>query len=230
VVAVARLEEELFQVQLADAPEPLLTRRVILATGVRDVFPEVMGFFEHYGADVFHCPTCDGFDARGQCVAVFGWGEHVAGFALELLDWAAEIRVITNGLRFEGDDEQRTALAERGVEIIEDDAVELLGPRGALNGVVLASGRRTRCTMGFFSIAHQPETTLARQLGCALDEEGYVSVDEHQQTTVPGVFAAGDLTPGMQLVNLAAGKGTVAGVSCALSLPARSASASPQHR
>lgn len=156
------------------------------------------------------------------CVAVFGWGEHVAGFALELLDWAAEIRVITNGLRFEGDEQQRAVLNERGVEVIEDDAVELLGPRGAMDGVVLASGRRPRCTMGFFSIGHQPETTLARQLGCALDDEGYVSVDEQQQTSVPGVFAAGDVTPGMQLVNLAVGKGTVAGVSCALSLRASS--------
>jgi thioredoxin reductase len=189
----------------------------------------VKGFFEHYGADVFRCRTCDGFDARGECVAVFGWGQHVAGFPLELLDWAAQVRVITNGPRFEGDDEHRAALAQRGVQVIEDDAVELLGPRGAMNGVVLASGRRTECTMGFFSIAHQPETTLARQLGCALDDEGYVSVDEHQQTSGPGVFAAGDLTPGMQLVNVAIGKGTVAGVSCALSLSASAAAGKQQH-
>jgi thioredoxin reductase len=200
----------------------VLTRRLVLATGVRDVFPEVAGFFEHYGADVFHCPTCDGFDARGHCVAVFGWGEHVAGFAVELLDWAAQVRVITNGPRFEGDSRQRAALVERGVEVIEDSAVELLGRRGAMQGVVLASGRQTECTMGFFSIAHQPETTLVRQLGCDIDEEGYIRVDEQQQTSVPGVFAAGDVTPGMRLVNVAVGKGTIAGVACALSLPGAS--------
>jgi thioredoxin reductase len=218
VTAVEQVQPDLFRVQLDTAAQPVLTRRLVLATGVRDVFPEVQGFFEHYGADVFHCPTCDGFDARGQCVAVFGWGEHVSGFALELLDWASEVRVITNGSRFEGEEDQRAALAQRGVEVVEDSAVELLGPRGAMEGVLLASGQRTRCTMGFFSIAHQPQTDLARQLGCALDDEGYVTVDEHQQTSVPGVFAAGDLTPGMQLVNVAVGKGTAAGVSCALSL------------
>ena len=154
VTAAAQIHSELFRVDVHvdddTGSRPLLTRRVILATGVRDVFSEVRGFFEHYGADVFHCPTCDGFDARGHCIAVFGWGEHVAGFALELLDWAAEIRVITNGARFEGDEQHRAALTERGVEVIEDDAVVLLGPRGAMNGVVLASGRQTRCTMAFF--------------------------------------------------------------------------------
>jgi thioredoxin reductase len=99
------------------------------------------------------------------------------------------------GERFESDDEQRAALAEHGVEVIEDRVVELLGPRGALRGVRLASGQRTECTMGFFSNAHEPETTLARQLGCVIDDEGYVRIDEHQQTSVPGVFAAGDVNP-----------------------------------
>jgi thioredoxin reductase len=224
VAAVHEVERDLFRVELDGTGEALLAHRVVLATGVRDVFPHVQGFVEHYGADVFHCPTCDGFDAREQCVAVFGWAQHVAGFVAELLDWAAEVRVITNGERFEGDDEQRAALAERGVEVIEDRVVELVGPRGALSGIRLASGRRTRCTMGFFSIAHEPETTLARQLGCALDDQGYVSVDKQQETSVQGVFAAGDVTPGMQLVNVAVGEGTVAGVSCALSLRAGQAS------
>ncbi|WP_219416390.1 NAD(P)/FAD-dependent oxidoreductase [Pseudonocardia nigra] len=219
VSAVRKDEQDLFRVELDGTGGVVLAHRVVLATGVRDVFPQVEGFFEHYGADVFRCPTCDEFDARGECVAVFGWAQHVAGFAMELLDWAAEVRVITNGERFEGGDEQRAALAGRGVEIIEDRVVELVGPRGGLSGVRLASGRQTECTMGFFSIAHEPETSLARQLGCATDDEGYVSVDEHQQTSVAGVFAAGDVTPGMQLVNVAVGEGTVAGVSCALSLP-----------
>jgi thioredoxin reductase len=101
-------------VRLRDTAETLLTRRTDLATGVRDVFPDVKVLFEHYGAEVFHCPTCDGFDARGACVTVFDWGEHAAGFALELLDWVDEVRVVTNGPRFEGDEEHREAVAQRG--------------------------------------------------------------------------------------------------------------------
>lgn len=220
VAACVADEAGTYGVELGQQPdtERMSARRLVLATGVQDVFPEVKGFFEHYGADVFHCPTCDGFEARNQCVAVLGWNEHVAGFAVELLDWAAEVRVVTNGRRFEGGDRRRAALAERGIDIIEDDVVELLGARGQMNGLRLASGARTPCTMAFFSIEHRPATGLARQLGCSMDDEGYVIVDDRNETTVPGVYAAGDLTPGMQLVAVAVAKGTVAGVASALSL------------
>lgn len=213
-------ESGTYGIQLEEQPdtERVYARRLLLATGVQDVFPDVKGFFEHYGKDVFHCPTCDGFDARGERIAVFGWSEHIAGFALELLDWAAEIRVVTNGRRFAGDDRRRAALAEHGIEVIEDEAVELLGAPGQMEGVRLANGARTRCTTAFFSIQQRPATGLARQLGCSVGDEGYVVVNDDNETTVPGVYAAGDITPGMQLVPLAVAKGTVAGVACALSL------------
>ena len=68
------------------------------------------------------------------------------------------------------------------------------------------------------SIAHDPLTGLAEQLGCERDHDGYLVVDANGATTVPGVFAAGDVTPGLQLVQVAAGSGATAGVGCALSL------------
>ena len=194
------------------------THRVVLATGVRDELPEVGQLFEFYGRDVFNCPTCDGYEARGRRVAVFGWGPQVAGFAAELLDWAAEICIVTDGRRLQADDHVRAALSHHGIEVVEDEAVALVGRRGALKAVRLAGGGTVECTMAFFSIAHQPVTGLAQQLGCELDSEGYVRVDDEQQTTVAGVYAAGDLTPGMQLATVAAGEGTVAGVACATSL------------
>lgn len=65
VTAVTQIGPGRFQVELEDAVEPLLTRRTVLVTGVQGVFPQVAGFFEHYGADVLHCPTCGGFNACG---------------------------------------------------------------------------------------------------------------------------------------------------------------------
>ncbi|MBV9290925.1 MAG: NAD(P)/FAD-dependent oxidoreductase, partial [Frankiales bacterium] len=75
----------------------------------------------------------------------------------------------------------------------------------------------------FFSVDHEPRTDLARSLGCEI-EDGHVVVDDKGQTSVPGVFAAGDLTPGLQLVQVAAAKGLVAGVGAALSLQGESGS------
>lgn len=193
-------------------------RRLVLATGVADAFPEVAEFFTHYGADVFHCPTCDGFEAEGRRVVAFGWSAAVAGFALELLDWAADVTVVTNGQTFEGGAVHERALARHDIEVVEDEAAELLGPRGGLEGVRLRTGRRLACELAFFSIGHQPATGLACHLGCELDGDGYVAVDERGETSVSGVYAAGDVIPGLQLVQVAASEGTVAGTHCALSL------------
>ena len=199
--------------------EEVSARRIVLALGVKDRFPEVGRFFDHYGASVFHCPTCDGYEARDCAVAVFGWSQEVTGFALTLLGWAARVTVVTDGRRFEGDARHRLELEANGVAVLEEEAVELVGERGRLEGVRFASGQRLDCELAFFSIAHAPRTELAEELGCALTEEGCIEVDAEGATSVEGVYAAGDVTPGLQLVQVAAAKGTVAGVGCAQSLP-----------
>ncbi len=113
----------------------LRSRRLVLAIGVRDRFPEVERFFEHYGAGVFHCPACDGYEARDARVVAFGWSEDVTEFALTLLGWARRVTIVTDGRVFEGDTDCRRRLDQAGVAVLEDDAVELLGERGHLEGV-----------------------------------------------------------------------------------------------
>ena len=193
-------------------------RRIVLSTGVRDAFPDVDGFFEHYGADVFHCPTCDGYEARGRDVVAFGWSKELTGFALHLMEWAASVTIVTDGRTFEGDGDDRARLDSQGVTVVEDVALELVGRRGSLREVRLRSGAAIPCGLAFFSIAHHPVTGLADQLGCEMTHDGCVEVDDECATSCPGVYAAGDLTPGLQLMQVAAAKGTIAGVACARSL------------
>ena len=205
-----------FAVDVADGPD-IHARRLVLATGVEDEFPDVDGFFEHYGTSVFHCPVCDGYEARGRDVVVFGWGEHVTGFALAMLTWASTVTVVTDGREFQGDAGDEHALRAAGVAIVEDVAAELVGRRGDLRAVRLRSGVDLPCGMAFFSIGHRPRNQLALAVGCDVGEAECVSVDGEGRTSVAGVFAAGDLVPGLQLVQVAAGKGAVAGVGCARS-------------
>jgi thioredoxin reductase len=205
-----------FAVDVADGPD-IHARRLVLATGVEDEFPDVDGFFEHYGTSVFHCPVCDGYEARGRDVVVFGWGEHVTGFALAMLTWASTVTVVTDGREFQGDAGDEHALRAAGVAIVEDVAAELVGRRGDLRAVRLRSGVDLPCGMAFFSIGHRPRNELALAVGCDVGEAECVSVDGEGRTSVAGVFAAGDLVPGLQLVQVAAGKGAVAGVGCARS-------------
>jgi thioredoxin reductase len=192
--------------------------RLILATGVVDDFPEVDRFFEHYGRSVFHCATCDGYEAQGRSVVILGWGPHVVSFAVGLLDWAQDLTVVTEGRRLEADDEHRHLLARHGIDLVEDDAVELLGPRGDLQGVRLAGGAVLDADLVFFSIAHLPRLELPRQLGCDIDGDGCLRVDRDGLTSVEGCYAAGDITPGFQIAAVAVGEGAAAGVACACSL------------
>jgi thioredoxin reductase len=216
VVSSAKVVGDGFEVVVDGAVETAL--RLVLCTGVEDAFPDVEGFFDHYGASVFHCPTCDGYEARGCNVVVLGWNEYVAAFAVTLLDWAASVVVVTDGRRFPGDADDRATLASYGIRVVEDVALRFVGSRGALDGIELRGLGCVPCELAFFTVEHKPRTSLARQLALDVASDGCLVVDETCETSVPGVFAAGDVTPGMQLVQVAAAKGAVAGISAAQSL------------
>jgi thioredoxin reductase len=215
VVSVERASRG-FAVRLRDGGL-VVAHKLVLACGVVDARPEVPGLEEHYGASVFHCPACDGYEARDRDVVALGWTESLVGFVATLLGWARSVTVVTAGKRFGGDDTCRTLLDGHGVEVIEEGVVELVGRRGNLRAARLESGRVLPCSLVFFSVAHQPRTELARGLGCAIDDDGYVEVNDCGMTAVDGVYAAGDLVPGLQLTSIAVAKGVVAGVGCAQS-------------
>ncbi|MFL5952759.1 MAG: FAD-dependent oxidoreductase, partial [Gaiellaceae bacterium] len=122
------------------------------------------------------------------------------------------------GRIFDGDEVCRSVLERHGIELVETKALRLLGTRGELRGVELADGRVVPASLFFFSVAHRPRLALAHDLGCRIDDEGYVAIDADGATSVPGVYAAGDVVPGLQLVQVAAAQGVVAGVGAALSL------------
>lgn len=126
--------------------------------------------------------------------------------------------VVTDGRRFEGDARCRRHLDDLGVAVLSDEVVELCGQRGALQAVRLRHGGLLDCSFAFFSIAHRPRNQLALDLGCEVVDEGCIAVDDEGRTSVPGVYAAGDVTPGLQYVSVAAADGARAGTACALSL------------
>jgi thioredoxin reductase len=200
---------------LFEVDDDLLAHRLLLATGVKDAFPDIGGFHEHYGASVFHCPSCDGYEARDKHVVAIGWDPHLVGFAATIKNWAASVTVVTNGVEFQGDDGCRKQLVDLDIDLVERNAVRFLGTRGDLTGLELEGGEVLEASMGLFSVAHEPRVELGAALGCEMDDEGYYAINSKGLTSVPGVYAAGDITPGLQLVSVAAASGVVAGVACA---------------
>ncbi len=216
VATVERTEEGRFFATVDGVS--VIAERVVLATGVRDELPAVTGIQEHYGTDVYHCPPCDGYEFRGSTVIVLGAGEHVPAYAAELLEWADTVCIVTDTTGPAFDKTQRVTLAQHGISVVDGVAHALLGTPGALKGLQLGEGTVVEADAVFFSYAHQPTNSLARTLGCELDGDGQVVVDGDQLTSIDGVYAIGDITPGIQLVPVAISQGAIAAVACATSL------------
>lgn len=219
VTKVERIADERFRVTAGDLEESSAqsfdARRLLLATGLRDLMPDCDGFRDFYGATVHHCPDCDGFEVTGKRVVVLGRGQATVGFTLGLLTWTDQLTLITNGDDGDMTDEHRARLARFNIPIDARSISALEGDREAcrLERVRFDDDSTLDCDALFFNLGTEPASDLHTQLDCRLDEEcGLVEVDDEQQTSVRGVYAAGDLTPNSQLAVVAAAEGAMAAI------------------
>ncbi len=216
VTTVCRSEDE-FHLVFEDGAS-VAGQRLVVATGVVDILPEIDGLHDHFGSSIFTCPNCDGYEARDKAVIVIGDNEATAGFAIGLLDWTAKVTVVTNGAPCDSLLAVSDALLQHDVDLIDERVVRLCGESGGLRSAILASGIEISCEVGFVNIGHRQRDDLLEQLGCDFLEDGCVVVDDEGMTTVEGVYAAGDITRGLHLIQVAAAEGAVAGVAAAQSL------------
>lgn len=219
VTKVEKIGEERFRVTTGDegsnVREMFEARRLLLATGLRDLTPDCPGFRDFYGASVFHCPDCDGFEVTGKRVAVLGSGRETVGFTLNLLTWTDKLTLITDGRGQELTEEHRAKLAEFDIPITDQRISRLEGETQAhkLSRVCFTDDDALECDALFFNLGTIPASNLHEMLGCRLDEEcGLIWVDDEQQTSVAGVYAAGDITPRSQLAVVAAAEGAMAAI------------------
>lgn len=194
-------------------------RRLILATGVADILPDLPGLKERWGASVLHCPYCHGYEHRDRPLGVLAGHPMSAHQAAMIPDWGPTT-LFTQGL-FEPDDEQRALLDARGVTIERSPVVNLMGDAPDLSAVRLADGRVVPLNALFVAPAQRMASPLAQALGCAFDDGPLgpiIRADAWKATTVPGVFAAGDAARLMQNATLASADGVLAGVGAHQSL------------
>jgi thioredoxin reductase len=203
----------------------LKSRRIVLAYGIRDKFPDLTDFDQYYGKSIFHCPDCDAYEFSDQPLAVVGTGKRVAGLALKLLQWSEDVTLLTNG-----EDnphispEVMSKLEAEGVKTLREGIVDLQGPGGKLEAVILDNGTRLPAAAIFFSIGTERSCHLAEDLGCEVfDDIPCITVDEYKETTVKGVYAIGDLVAGSQLAITSAADGAICAIALNKSLlpPAR---------
>ncbi|MCA8239571.1 NAD(P)/FAD-dependent oxidoreductase [Burkholderia sp. AU32262] len=207
-----------FHVTLADGGRASADR-LILATGIRDELPALPGLAERWGISVLHCPYCHGYEVSGQRLGVLATHPLSVHQAILIPDWGPTTW-FTQGV-VEANDEEAALLAARGVRIVRSPVAEILGDAPRIDALRLADGQVVPIDALFIGARTGMASDLAQQLGCAFDEGPLgpvVRVDASKQTSVAGVFAAGDASTSMSNATFASASGVMAGVAAHRSL------------
>lgn len=204
VTAVEQMDEY-FDVSLKDGSRRQ-SRKILLATGVTDVLPDINGFNEFYGRSIFHCPYCDGWEFSGQPIAIYGKGKSGHGLSLEMTGWSRDLALCTNGEACL-DEPQRDDLHRNGIRIFETSIERLEGEDGKLRNIVFVSGERLSRNALFLSTGNFQRSKLPEQLGCVFSPKGGVMTGRNESTNIPGLYVAGDASGEVHFAVVAAAEG-----------------------
>ncbi|MBX3094952.1 MAG: NAD(P)/FAD-dependent oxidoreductase [Cryobacterium sp.] len=191
------------------AGETVTARIVVTASGLRETLPALPSIRAFYGTSLHSCLVCDGYEKRDQPLALIGESDDLAQRALLVSRWSDDLVVFTNGVG-EVSETHEVHLAERGIRVERRPIADVVGDRNGLTGIELADGEVVPRSAGFIRPRYETALDYLAELEVARDAEGYVTVDGHGRTSVPWLYAAGDLTPpGPKQLIVAAGAGAM---------------------
>jgi thioredoxin reductase len=206
---------------------------LIIATGVIHVQPIIKNFEQYLGNGIWHCPHCDGFETTDKKLVIIASdneNNQALKYAKTFLGWTKDITLFFQRSEEMNDGntvtprggggcqltvEQKNEVKALGINVIEnDDIAEIVSDpmTNKMKGILSKRNKFYEADVLFYHLGQIIQNDIASQLGCELDE-GYVKVDKKQQTTVPNVYAAGDLDPDRHYAILASASGALAAIS-----------------
>jgi thioredoxin reductase (NADPH) len=210
VESLQRLDDGTFRAESAQGT--WRARFVLLATGARDVEPEIEGILEAMQAgQVRYCPVCDGFETQQQRVAVLGRAGHGVRESLFIANWDNEVTWLSMATQEEVEQPELARLREAGVRIADSPPHRIdCGVGGAGVRVELQNGQVLEFDTLYPALGRVTACELATALGARARENGQLEVDAHQQTTVDGLYVAGDVAVDLNQISVAAGHAAIA--------------------
>ncbi len=209
VVDVAATPER-FSVTLSTGAR-LLSRKLLLATGLVDEVPSVPGIGPLYGKSVFHCPFCDGWEVRDEPLAVYGRGNKGVEYALGLKMWSDDVVLCTDGRPLST--LQRNKAGDLAITVRSEPIARLEGEHGILSRIVFASGAVLPRRALFFCLGTAQRSELPAKLGVEFNRKGEVKTDRFEATRVPGLYVAGDASRDANFIAVAVAEGAKAAVA-----------------
>jgi thioredoxin reductase len=186
-------------------------KKIILATGIKDILPAIPGLAECWGISVLHCPYCHGYEVRHERTGILANGDAAFELAALVSNWTEDLTVFTNGLATLTPTQVIT-LAKHRINLVETPFEKLEYVNGQLQNIIFNDGAVHTLKALYIRAAFEQHSEIPQSLGCELTEEGYIRIDGMQRTSVPGVFACGDNTTRMRTVANAVAMGTATGM------------------
>lgn len=201
---------------VANNREVFHARTVFLATGLKDTLPAIDGIHDYYGKSLFSCPYCDGWELKEKPLVVIAEeGQQAFHLAKIVWNWSHDLLICTNGHQILTE-AQRETLRKKGIQVVEDRITALVGKHGQLERIVFATQEERSREGGFVASQLLQASPFGEVLGCEMNVMGGIVTDLLGRTTVPGVYAAGDVSvavPHQLIIAAAAGSRAAAGVN-----------------
>ena len=189
--------------------ETFFAKKLILASGVKDVMPDIPGFAACWGISVIHCPYCHGYEVKGEVTGIMANGDMAFDFSKLIFNLTKDLTLFTNG-KSTLNKEQVEKLNQNNININEDEIKEVEHENGQIQKIVLKSGEQVPLKALYAKISFEQNINV-EHLGIELNEHGFIKIDMVQKTNIPGVFACGDNVTMMRSVANAVAQGNFAG-------------------
>ncbi|MEO7215475.1 NAD(P)/FAD-dependent oxidoreductase [Mucilaginibacter sp.] len=209
IATKASRDENLFKIE-TDKGQTFTTRKLLFATGIVDTMPEIPGFADCWGISVLHCPYCHGYEVRNEPTAIFANGEAAYEFSKIINNWTKELTLLTNGPS-QLTMQQTADLHRHRIIINEKPLQQVVHDGGYIREVHFTDGTSLSINAMYAKLAFEQQCGLPKALGCEFTEAGFIKIDDMQQTSVNGVFAAGDNTTMFRSLSIAIAAGNRAG-------------------
>ena len=199
----------------------LAARTVLFATGVVDIEPSLPNLTDAIRTGlVRHCPVCDGYEVIDEVTAVIGTGSKGAREALFLRQFTPALTLFTLGPDAELSDAERLALAQAGIELVEQPVAEVQREGTALVGMRMTDGRVHRFRTIYSALGSRARSAPAQELGLECAADGTIVTDAHQRTSLAGASACGDIvTDALNQISVATGHAAIAATAIHNALP-----------
>lgn len=199
-----------FEIETANG-QVVEAKKLIFATGITDLMPDIPGFSDCWGISVLHCPYCHGYEVKHKKTGILGNGDNGFEFASLISNWTADLTLYTNGPSTLNVG-QRNRLEAHSIPVIEDEIERLEHSNGNLKEIIFRNGNRIPLTALYSRRPFTQHCPIPEQLGCVFTKERYIQISQTQETSIPGVFACGDNASRMRTVANAVSMGTTAGI------------------